>query len=40
MELAYHASATGASLDTYVRYMGDIYDDAVATVRGEALPTY
>ncbi|MEQ8722906.1 MAG: hypothetical protein RID81_16560 [Sandaracinaceae bacterium] len=40
VELAYHASATGASLDTYVRYMGDIYDDAVATVHGEALPTY
>lgn len=40
VELAYHASATGASLDTYMRYMRDIYDDALATVRGEPLPMY
>jgi len=40
VELAYHANATGAGLDTYVRYMRDVYDDAVATVHGDELPTH
>jgi hypothetical protein len=40
VELAYHASATGAGTDTYVQYMQDVYDDAVAVTRGEPLPTY
>lgn len=40
LELAYHANATGASLDSYLRYMRDIFDDAVAVTHGEPLPTY
>ena len=40
VELAYHANATGAGLDSYMRYMQDVFDDAVAVTHGEALPTY
>ncbi len=40
VELAYHANATGAGLDSYLRYMQDVFDDAVAVTHGEALPTY
>lgn len=40
LELVYHASATGGSLDAYMRYMRDIFDDAVAVTHGDPLPTY
>lgn len=40
LELAYHANATGAGLDTYLRYMRDVYDDAVAVTHGDPLPTF
>lgn len=40
VELAYHASATGASTATYERYMRDVYDDAVAQTHGDPLPTF
>ncbi|HJL17298.1 MAG TPA: hypothetical protein RMH99_16645 [Sandaracinaceae bacterium LLY-WYZ-13_1] len=40
VELAYHAKATGAGTDTFVQYMQDVYDDAVAVTHGEDLPTY
>lgn len=40
IELVYQAAATGSGPDTYLRYMQDIYDDALATVNGEELPTY
>ena len=40
VELAYHASATGAGRDTFVRYMQDVYDDAVAVTHGEPLTEF
>ena len=40
LELAYHAKATGSGLDQELRFMRDIYDDAVAVSHGEPLPTY
>lgn len=40
LELAYHASAAGAGTDTYVQYMRDVYDDAVAVTHGDPLPEY
>ena len=40
IELAYHARATGAGIDTYVRYMQDVYDDALAVIHGEPLPEH
>lgn len=40
VELAYHANATGASLDSYLQYMRDVYDDAVAVSHGQPLPEY
>jgi hypothetical protein len=40
VQLAYHASAAASSLSDYERYMGDIYNDAVATVRGEELQSF
>ena len=40
LELAYHASATGAGLDSFTQYMRDVYDDAVAVTHGDPLPTY
>jgi len=38
LEMIYHASATGGSLDVYVRYMREIFDDAVAVTHGDPLP--
>ena len=40
VELVYHASAIGAGLDTFERYMQDIFNDAVATTHGDPLPTF
>ncbi len=40
LELVYHASAAAAGTDTFVRYMQDIYNDAVAVTHGEPLPTF
>ena len=40
LELVYHASAAAADTDTYVRYMQDVFNDAVAMTHGEALPTF
>ncbi len=40
VELVYHANAIGAGTDRFMRYMQDIYEDAVAVTHGEPLPTY
>ena len=40
VELVYHASAAGSGTDTYVRYMNDVYNDAVAVVHDQPLPTF
>lgn len=40
VELAYRANATGASNDSYLQYMRDVYDDAVALSHGRPLPEY
>ncbi|MBX3273953.1 MAG: hypothetical protein KF729_27055 [Sandaracinaceae bacterium] len=40
VELVYHASAAGAGTDTYVRYMNDVFNDAVAVVHDRPLPTF
>ncbi len=40
VELVYHASAAGSGTDTYVRYMTDVYNDAVAVVHDQPLPTF
>jgi len=40
LELVYHASAAAAGTDTFVRYMQDIFNDAVAVTHGTPLPTF